>query len=102
MKEVDPSGESTDAGMSLLREISVPPLNARRIGADTASLGFQRYVHRCGTCHTAPSPSIRTAPEWGYVFPRMQKHISEAGLIPLEKEDQAVILEFLQRHAQER
>lgn len=88
--------------MSLLRKIRVPPLDARRIGADTASEGFKRYVHRCGTCHAAPSPSIRAAPEWGYVFPRMHRHISEAGLIPLGVEDQALILAFLRRHASER
>jgi hypothetical protein len=99
LETVDPSATSSAAGTSLLRDIDVPPMDARRIGADTASAGFHSYVHRCGTCHSAPSPRMRTATEWGYVFPRMKRHITDAGLIPLGPRDQALILDFLRRHA---
>jgi hypothetical protein len=99
LETVDPSANSSAAGTSFLLEIDVPPMDNRRIGADTASEGFHRYVHRCGTCHSAPSPRARTAAEWGYVFPNMKRHMTDAGLIPLGARDQALILDFLQRHA---
>lgn len=102
LETVDPSGTSSAAGTSFLRDIDVPAMDTRRIGADTASEGFHRYVHRCGTCHSAPSPRARTAPEWGYVFPRMKQHVTDAGLIPLGARDQALILDFLRRHAADR
>jgi hypothetical protein len=102
LETVDPSGTSSAAGTSFLRDIDVPAMDTRHIGADTASEGFHRYVHRCGTCHSAPSPRARTAPEWGYVFPRMKQHVTDAGLIPLGPRDQALILDFLRRHAADR
>lgn len=96
---VDPSGSSPSAGLSILRRIEVEALDPREIGADTTTQGFHRLVHRCGTCHSTPSPKIRNASEWKYVFSRMGKHMREAGLIPLSQEDQALILTFLQKHA---
>lgn len=99
LETVDPSATSAAAGTSFLRDIDVPPIDTRRIGADTASEGYHRYVHRCGTCHSAPSPRTRTAGEWGYVLPKMKRHIADAGLIPLRPLDQALILDFLQRNA---
>jgi len=99
MKEVDPSGEAAEAGISVLRNPDLRPINPKRIGADTTSQGFHRYVHRCGACHSAPDPSLHSASEWRSVSPRMEKHMEEAGLIPLGPTDRTVILEFLQRHA---
>jgi hypothetical protein len=99
---VDPSGSAPSAGLSILRQIDVEALDAREIGADTTSLGFHRLVHRCGSCHATPSPKIRTAPEWKNAFSRMEKHMKEAGLIPLSEEDRALILAFLQKHAAHR
>ena len=99
VQALDPSGASPSAGSSILRQIDVEPINPGVVGADTASLGFHRLVHRCGICHATPCPGIRTAPEWKHVFPRMEKHVKEAGLIPLSEEDQAIILQFLQKHA---
>lgn len=101
LERIDPSGTFSDAGVSILRKIDLPEMNLRRIGPDTASPGFHRYVHRCGTCHVAPSPALRTAPQWRYVFPRMEKHMAETGLIPLGPGDEALILDFLTRHAAE-
>ncbi len=102
LPELDPSGTSPSAGMSALRKFDIKPLRRRRIGSDTTSQGFRRYVHRCGTCHAAPDPSIRTASEWKYVFPRMQRHFRNVGLIPLGPMDKNVILGFLERHAAEK
>lgn len=99
LETVDPSATSSAAGTSFLRDVDVPPIDTRRIGADTASEGYHRYVHRCGTCHSAPSPRARTAAEWGYVLPKMKRHMADAGLIPLRPLDQALILDFLQRNA---
>ena len=102
LEEVDPSGTASSAGVSVLRDFDIRPLKAKRIGADTTSQGFHRYVHRCGTCHAAPDPSIRTPSQWKYVFPRMEKHIREVGLIPLGPLDKNLILGFLERHGAEK
>jgi len=102
LPEVDPSGTSPSAGLSVLRDFDIKPLSRRRIGSDTTSQGFHRFVHRCGTCHAAPDPSLRTASEWKYVFRRMEKHLKEVGLIPLGPMDKNVILGFLERHAAEK
>jgi hypothetical protein len=102
LPEVDPSGTSSSAGVSLLRKFEIRPLNPRKIGSDTTSQGFHRYVHRCGTCHAAPDPSLRTASEWKYAFRHMEKHLQEAGLIPLGPLDKNLILGFLERHAAEK
>lgn len=102
LENPDPSGTSTSAGLSVLRSIHVEEIDAGEIGADTLSPGFARLVHRCGTCHATPSPRIRSATEWKYVFSRMDKHMKEAGLIPLSHEDHELILAFLQKHARSR
>lgn len=99
LSNVDPSGQTSSAGVSILRDLDIRALSMRRVGADTTSPGFHRYVHRCGTCHAAPDPSLRTASQWKYVFPRMEKHLRETGLIPLGPMDRTLILEFLGRHA---
>lgn len=96
---VDPSGTAAAAGTSLFQNLGLPPIKPRKIGADTMSPGFHRYVHRCGTCHSAPDPGLRTASMWRYVFPRMEQRMREAGLIPLAPTDQLLIHEFLARHA---
>lgn len=95
----DPSGTSTSAGLSALRSIQVEAIDPKSLGADTLSPGFHRLVHRCGTCHATPSPEMRSASEWKYVFSRMEKHMKDTGLIPLSDEDQSLILAFLQRNA---
>ena len=102
LEGVDPSGTTEDAGVSVLRDLGIRPMNVRRIGSDTTSRGFNRYVHRCGTCHEAPDPGIRTATEWRNVFPRMENHMRDVGLIPLGPTDRTVILDFLSRHAAKR
>jgi hypothetical protein len=96
---VDPSGTASAAGTSLVRNPDLPHMKPRKIGADTLSPGFHRYVHRCGTCHSAPDPGLRTASMWKYVFPRMEQRMRDAGLIPLGPTDQLMIQEFLAKHA---
>jgi len=99
ISDLDPSGSTSEAGLSVLRKLDIRPIDVKAIGADTASSGFHRYIHRCGTCHSAPDPSVRSALQWRYVFPRMEDHMREVGLIPLGPTDRSVILEFLLRHA---
>ncbi|MGM0669162.1 MAG: hypothetical protein ACQET1_05545 [Gemmatimonadota bacterium] len=99
LDDPDPSGTSSSAGLSALRPIRVEAIDPTKVGSDTLSLGFHRLVHRCGTCHATPSPEMRSATEWKYVFSRMEKHIKDTGLIPLSDEDQKLILAFLQRNA---
>lgn len=53
-------------------------------------------VSGCAGCATDPP---RTDAEWKYVFPRMKKHMGEAGLIDLGQGDESSILGFLARHS---
>jgi hypothetical protein len=99
LEDPDPSGTASSAGLSALRFIQVEEIDPKEIGSDTLSAGFQRLVHRCGTCHATPSPKMRSATRWKYVFSRMEKHMRDTGLIDLSAKDHELILAFLQRHA---
>lgn len=102
VEHVEPTGGPRRAGVSAIRRIDVEPLDPAVLGADTASVAYHRFLHRCGACHEAPAPSQHTASEWSAVFTRMHRNIEEAGLIPVSDPDRRTILDFLQRHAGER
>lgn len=95
-------GGAPAAGVSAIRRIEVERLDPRKLGADTASAAYHRFLHRCGACHEAPAPSQHTTLEWPRVLTRMHRNVEDAGLLPIAAEDRDVILDFLQRHARER
>jgi hypothetical protein len=99
METVDPTGTSPDAGLSLTRKVRITPLDPGKLGGDTLSAGFHRFRHRCGTCHDPPAPRSHTSVEWIHVIPKMEGHIKDAGLIPLNGVDRQLILDYLRRHA---
>ena len=99
--EFDTAGNAPKAGISVLREITVEPLDPRPLGADTASPAYHVLVHRCGGCHPEPDPGQLQANQWEAVVTRMESLIEDAGILPLVPRDRETILSFLLRHAKE-
>ncbi|MBI4544093.1 MAG: hypothetical protein HY703_02730 [Gemmatimonadetes bacterium] len=87
------------AGVSARARVQVQPLNRRRLGPDTMSHGFHRYLQRCFGCHARPAPGLHTAAEWAGVLDRMDSNMAAAGLLRLSREDRMAILRFLGAHS---
>lgn len=87
------------AGVSARARVDVPPLRARKIGADTASAEYHRYMNRCMACHAPPAPSLHSREEWPGVVQRMDAAMRAAGTLGLRGEERAAVLRFLERHA---
>lgn len=86
-----------NAGLAGISTYEVPGLIAFRqpAGGVTDSVGYHRFVHRCGACHGAPDPAMHTAAEWPAVLDKMKTNMKDAGLLPLRPEDQRLITRFL-------
>jgi hypothetical protein len=59
----------------------------------------QLYVHRCGVCHRAYTPSTLTSAMWQLQVDAMELKISAAGMPPLTSGDKQTILAYLERHS---
>jgi hypothetical protein len=59
----------------------------------------QLYVHRCGVCHRAYTPSTLTPAMWQLQVDAMELKISAAGMPPLTSDDKQTILAYLERHS---
>jgi hypothetical protein len=96
----DSAGAFRLAGMSTHREIDLVPLKPRELSAaDTADAGYHTFQMRCGSCHDVPSPASMPAYMWEAEMVRMKKNAADAGLLPITPEDEALVVEFLRRHA---
>lgn len=63
------------------------------------SAGAALLTARCGQCHIAPQPSVHVAEAWPAVVNRMQMRMRSRGYPVLEKDEQRVLLDYLQAHA---
>jgi hypothetical protein len=59
----------------------------------------QLYIDKCGQCHAAPSPNTHPANIWPGVVERMQLRMKTKHVPPLNREEVAIVLEYLQAHA---
>jgi len=57
------------------------------------------YVSKCGECHAAPLTTAHTAEMWVPVIDRMQYRMISKKIFPLNEDDKAIILKYLQKHA---
>lgn len=90
---------SSLAGVSARGRLEVKALSPRRIGADTSSAEYHRYMNRCMACHDAPAPSLHARAEWPAVVQRMDANMRAAGTLGLRGDDHEAVLRFLGRHA---
>lgn len=86
------------AGVSARSKVEVAALEPRRIGADTTSPEYHRYMNRCMACHDAPAPDLHTRAEWLEVVRRMDANMRAAGTLGLRGDDGDAVLRFLERH----
>lgn len=66
---------------------------------DPESPGAHAYRERCGDCHRLYAPQLLTADMWKYQVERMQGEMVRRGAPPLQDNERATILEYLQKHA---
>ena len=66
---------------------------------DPDSPGARLYAARCAGCHRLYAPRAMTSAMWKVTVTRMQGELARRGAAPLSREDQAVLLEYLDRHS---
>jgi hypothetical protein len=94
----DPSGAFVHAGVSARARPAVVPMAAGAFGADTLGRDFHLFRTRCGACHEAPDPGMKTAEHWSFLIGRMKDKTKTAGLIPMTDAEADSILGSLMRH----
>lgn len=66
---------------------------------DPESPGAKLYADRCRGCHRLYAPSLMTAAMWKITVSRMQGELARRGLPPLDANEQATVLDYLDRHS---
>ena len=72
---------------------------ARRPLPEAGTAAEKLYAQRCGTCHRAYQPSALTSAMWQIQVEAMQLKMSTVGIAPLNPDEKAVILGYLQHNA---
>jgi mono/diheme cytochrome c family protein len=94
----DPSGRFALAGISATLDLDIEPVQKSELSGDTLGRTFHIFMARCGACHQVPAPGGKPAAEWKAVVERMRMNAAAAGLMPSSSEDEAVVLDYLERH----
>jgi hypothetical protein len=63
------------------------------------SPGARLYADRCAGCHRLYAPRAMTAAMWKLTVARMQGELARRGAAPLSSDEQAVLLDYLDRHS---
>jgi len=63
------------------------------------SPGARLYAARCGGCHRIYAPGLMTTAMWKVTVARMQGELARRGLPTLSVDDQALLLDYLDRHS---
>lgn len=63
------------------------------------SPGAQLYRARCGGCHRLYAPGVMTTAMWKVTVGRMQGELVRRGAAPLTADEQARLLDYLDRHS---
>ena len=63
------------------------------------SPGARVYAARCTGCHRLYAPSLLTSEMWKVTVARMQGELARRGFPPLSPDEQARLLEYLDRHS---
>lgn len=67
------------------------------------SAAVRLYIEKCSSCHEAKHPGLLSEEAWVHIVERMEKYVLEMGVRePLNDQDKAVILKYLQKHATNR
>ena len=85
------------AGAVLLTALVATGCNARL--PDPESPGARLYAARCSGCHRLYAPAAMTTEMWRLTMARMQGELARRGLPTLSADDQALLLDYLDRHS---
>lgn len=95
----DSTGAYVHAGVSTRMTADIEPLRLSTLRGDTTSGAYHLYAMRCGACHLAPDPLMKTDEQWAFLIGRMQTKTATAGLIPMSDAEADTVLHFLRTHA---
>jgi hypothetical protein len=101
LRRTDLGGGRTAPAAGVSTRIPDPPrpLDMARYAGEHDGAAFRTFMNRCGACHAAPDPELRTRAGWEPIMRRMEAHMASAGLLPPRVEEQDTIRAFLARHA---
>jgi hypothetical protein len=104
VSRVDPTGRATARPSLTRRWVSASLLAALVAGCDARlpepeSPGARLYAARCGGCHRLYAPGTMTTAMWKVTVTRMQGELTRRGLPSLSSIDEALLLEYLDRHS---
>ena len=85
------------AGAALLIALAAAGCDARL--PDPESPGAHLYAARCSGCHRLYAPAAMSAEMWKLTMARMQGELARRGLPTLSTDDQARLLDYLDRHS---
>jgi len=57
------------------------------------------YIAKCSGCHAAPLPNIHDVRQWSGVVQRMQMRMANKALQPLNEQELATVIDYLEKHA---
>ena len=57
------------------------------------------YLAKCSGCHAAPLPNIHNTRQWFSVVQRMQMRMTNKAIQPLNEQEMAIVLQYLEKHA---
>jgi len=66
---------------------------------DDQSQAFKVYEKNCSECHAPPLPTAHPANEWPGVIERMQLHLVERSMAPIDGTEKRVLRDYLVTHA---
>lgn len=78
-------------------DTSTQPVEYPEVESEAAAL----FIARCSSCHLAPRPDSHPARLWPGIVQRMQMRMENKAFPPLNKEELAMVLDYLQRNARD-
>ena len=66
---------------------------------DSQSASARTYASYCMNCHALPHPGRLTAAGWAALYPVMEGHMVDRGMVLPSGDERQAILSYLQTHA---
>lgn len=67
---------------------------------EPTSAGAKLYAQRCAGCHALHMPGSMPIAMWKVQIKRMQGEMARRGVPPLSRDEERLLVDYLERHAQ--
>ncbi len=61
--------------------------------------GKSLFESRCSVCHQLPDPEMLNPRQWAWVIKTMQSRMQQANIVPLNEDEVAAIMRYLELQA---